>query len=369
MSADRIAPEALRSILKPAKPTISFNTQKEVSPHSPIPRVSQSIGAKLAEDDAEIEALERALGIRGKKKLPIAFENDGLDGLLIDLSGLEDDEASQPSKRKRAEEKEWLRTKRRKALQKSAAAATLEDETDDSQSAGDQEDAGSALEDSNDAMSESSSELGKFENFGNERGPKPEHARIRENPYIAPKVLSGATTSTTYIPPSLRKSGTTDDEDHKRLRRQIQGLLNRLSEANILGILNDLEKLYQNNPRQHVSATLIDLLLLLLSDPSNLQDTFLILHAGLIAGIYKVIGTDFGAQILQSVIEDFDKMYSMRLDGEISDKRLTNLISLLAEMYNFQVVGSRLIYDLVRLFVEDLSELNAELLLRIIRSK
>ena len=373
LSTEDITPKALKSILKPVKPTISFNTQKEVSPRSPAHRISQSVRAKLAEDDAEIEALERALGIKGKKKLPKSFENDGLDDLITELSGPEDKESPQSGKRKQDEEEQWLSHKRRKALQNAAAAVdqafVLEEDIEDSQLADDQEDAGSAPAISNDATSENSSQSREFENFDDERGSKPEHAKVRENPYVAPTTSSEATTSTVYVPPSLRKSRATDDEEHTQLRRQIQGLLNRLSEANMLGILSDLEKLYQNNPRQHVSATLKDLLLLLLSDPSPLQDTFLILHAGLIAGVYKVMGTDFGALIIQRVIEDFDKIYTMRLDGKTGGKRLVNLISLLAEMYNFQVVGSRLIYDLVRVFLEDLSELNAELLLKVIRSK
>jgi nucleolar MIF4G domain-containing protein 1 len=41
---------------------------------------------------------------------------------------------------------------------------------------------------------------------------------------------------------------------------------------------------------------------------------------------------------------------------------------LLSEMYNFQVVGSNLIFDYIRQFLGKLSELNAELLLKIIRT-
>ena len=372
LNAEDIAPKALKSILKPIKPTIPLNAEEAVSAHSPAHHLSHSVRAKLAEDDAEIEALERALGIKGKKKLPKSFENDGLDGLLAELTGPEDEKSSQSGKRKGDEEDEWLRNKRRKALQTTATTVNqmflLEEGTEKSQLTDDEEGT-SALAISDNATSEHSSQTSVFEDFDHESKSPLESARVRENPYVAPTVSSVVITSTAYVPPSLRKSRAASDEDHTQLRRQIQGLLNRLSEANMLGILSDLEKLYQNNPRQHVSATLKDLLLLLLSDPSPLQDTFIILHAGFIASVYKAMGTDFGAQIIQSVIEDFDKIYSSRLDGNNIDKRLVNLTSLLAELYNFQVVGSRLIYDLVRAFLEDLSELNAELLLRIIRGE
>ena len=46
---------------------------------------------------------------------------------------------------------------------------------------------------------------------------------------------------------------------------------------------------------------------------------------------------------------------------------LNNLVSLLAALYIFHVVDSRIIYDFVRLFLDNICELNTELLLRIVR--
>lgn len=55
---------------------------------SPGSRPSKSVRDRLAADDAEIAALEKALGVKGSKKLPAAFEQDGLDLLL---GGLDND--------------------------------------------------------------------------------------------------------------------------------------------------------------------------------------------------------------------------------------------------------------------------------------
>jgi len=190
----------------------------------------------------------------------------------------------------------------------------------------------------------------------------------RENPYIAPGTNSEKP-SGKYIPPSLRAASSSDAELASRLKRQVQGLLNRLSEANIISILSDIEQLYQNNPRQYVTSTLIDLLLGLVCDRTTLNDTFLILHAGFIAAVYKVIGPDFGAQFLERLVESFDKAYKDEEQDEAGRKECTNLMSLLAQLYNLQVIGAELLFDYIRGFLDNLTELHTELLLRVVRSE
>jgi len=134
----------------------------------------------------------------------------------------------------------------------------------------------------------------------------------------------------------------------------------------MIAILRDVEKIYQDNPRGYVNTTLVDLLMGMLSDPSGLLDTFLILHAAFIAAIYKVIGPDFGAQIVERIVTEFDSHYQENKQG--AGKHTTNLMSLVAELYTFQVIGSNLVFDYVRFFLGELSDINTELLLRIVRA-
>jgi len=114
-----------------------------------------------------------------------------------------------------------------------------------------------------------------------------------------------------------------------------------------------------------MNTTLVDLLIGLLSDPTLLFDTFLILHAGFIAAIYKVIGTDFGAQMVERIVSEFDRNYLENKSGE--GKQATNLMSLVAQLYIFQVIGANLVFDYIKLFLNELSEINTELLLRIVK--
>ena len=307
--------------------------------------------------------------MKSKQKLPKSFGDDGLDVLLEGLSQTSSGEESAHPKRKRSDGEEWLRMKRLKATKPDYEPAPGFGESNNTD--GDEAaviDNGSS---DNDLDSEEDfSAEDSFEEFAGEVSPLAPSARVRENPYVAPAVAPVSTAATSnYIPPSKRRLEEDSTGETTRLRRQMQGLLNRLSEANLLSIVKDFEELYRGHPRQDVTSTLVDLLMGLLCDPTILQDTFVILHAGFIAALYKVVGSDFGAQTISRIDDEFAALYRARDQEEVNGKKLNNLINLLAQLYNFKVIRSGLIYDYTRLFIEDLSESNAELLLKIMRSK
>ncbi|MCJ1381905.1 suppressor of glycerol defect [Xylographa soralifera] len=357
-----------KSILKNAKPEPPKLNNAQILQEEQVHHVPRSVRNKLAADDAEIEALERALGIKGKNSLPKPFEDDGLDDLLDGLDGQSVEPGVKVAKRKTSIEDEWLENKRKKARGSTVTIAAASDE-EDYATLDDGTQVESELDNIQITSDEDYSGTDDFNDFDSTpTATKTSTIRVRENPYIAPVLSTDTMPTTKYRPPSLRASNPSDEEGLRQLRRQMQGLLNRLSEANILGVLSGVEKIYQDKPRHDVSSTLIELLIALLSDPTVLQDTFIILHAGFMAGVYKIIGTDFGAQIVQRIVEEFDRIFTIRIGGDMNGKKLTNLISLLSELYNFQVIGSGLIYDYIRIFLEDLSELNVELLLKVIKN-
>jgi nucleolar MIF4G domain-containing protein 1 len=349
----------------------------------PKRKVSKTVKDKLAQDDAEIAELERKLGLRNRKRLPQSFKEDGLGDLLDGLDGGLDEEKQEKRKRK-AEADDWLAQKRRKA--EAALAAQAEHDRDHDESGEDfegfddsdedmhgmddegTEDGGSESDGTGNDGSQGSQE-GFEESDSEEEGAVaniPEK-RIRENPYVAPS--TGRTTK--YVPPSLRKESGSDTELATRIRRQTQGLVNRITESNMLSIIGDIEKLYREYPRQHVTSSLVDLLLIQVCDPTSLPDTLLILTAGFATAAYKVLGTDFGGQLIQEVVERFQSYYeearTAALERPDVPKQTSNLITFVSELYNFQLIGPNLVFDYIRMLLESLSELNAELLLRIVR--
>lgn len=370
----RAAQAPAKGILKKAQAVPTLVAEASPPPSAKVPRIVKD---RLAQDDAEIAALEKKLGMR-KRKTESYGDGYGLDDIFGDLGDFgsdEDEHKLNPTKRKRHQDEEWLASKRRKAL--GEPANTTQDEDEDSDPHGLKSDAvgsdeepaiegdeerSECNEDSEgDTEDTAGSNLGAFDSDEDEEAEPP--PRVRENPYVAP--VPAGTLPAKYIPPALRAPPSSDIEALARLRRQTKGLFNRLSEANMMSIVKDIEKLYQNNPRGYVTTTLIDLLIGMLADPTMLIDTFLILHAGFIAAIYKIVGPDFGAQMLERMVLEFDRYYQPNKDGV--GKHTTNLTSVLAELYCFQVVGCKLIFDYIKLFLEELSEINAELLLRIVR--
>ena len=340
---------------------------------------SKSVKNKLAQDDKEISELERKLGFKGRKSLPKSFDEDGLGDLLDGLDDHDEGDGDLSKRKRKAEADEWLAQKRRKA--EAAAAATAKasrhDETDEgsiSDDWGNEEDGLDDLveggedgdedededEDGGDFGDEDGDENG-FEGFSeNEETDEPARAQ-RENPYVAP-----TTNVAKYVPPSLRRQAQSGNEVEAQLRRRVQGLINRLTNDSMVGITKDFLALYDNNPRQIVTNTLVDIILALVCSPERRPDSFFTMVAGFIAAIHRAVGMAASAYLLQQMVDVFNKHYEAA-SGDQSDSTSKHLITLLAELYNMQVVGSNLIFDFVRLFLEHLSELDTELLLKIIQ--
>ena len=358
-----------KSILKKTAPqrtsSPSPSQNSSALSRSPSPALvldssSKAFKDRAVQDDAEISALEKKLGLK-TKKLPKSFDEDGLGDLLEGL------DTNIQQKKRKSEEKEWLQSKRRRAEVEDEQANEDEGVSEaDGMEFDLSDDQENDLGESDEGIDESDCEIIDFEDFGSEEDAEIHKApsKQRENPYIAP-VASNASTAK-YIPPSRRKALETDTEALQRLRRQVQGYLNKLSEANLVTILSEIEKLYQSEARQDVTTTLTDLLLLgIFCDPSALQSTFIILHAAFVAAIYKIIGTDFGAEIVSGLVERLDDFYLSF--NSTSGKQAVNLISIISHLYTFRVIGSRLVFDYIRLFLEEMSEANTELLLRVVR--
>ncbi|KAJ5711755.1 hypothetical protein N7488_005911 [Penicillium malachiteum] len=319
------------------------------------PHISATVKSKLAQDDAEIAALEKKLGMKKGSKLPKAFAEDGLDDLLGDLAEASEDE----SKKRKREADDWLQSKRQKA-QKLQAQAQNEDDDSDMDSDEDEDDLDDQIFGSEDGESDEGSDFDGFDE--DEKAPP----KKKENPFVAPVPKAEGAAPQKYIPPSLRAASGSEAESLTRLKRQAQGHLNKLSEANLISIVAEFEKLYRDYPRQHVTSTIINLLMGLICERAVLQDTFMILHAGFIAALYKLMGMDFGAEIVQKIVETLDAGGDER--GAFEGKEIINLISLLTQLYNFHVIGSPLMFDYIRLFLAEITENNTELLLKVIRN-
>ena len=359
------APEELR-VISGQDSEVSEDGDSDESDTGSLNISRDAAKAGLEDNEDEITALERKLGIKGSKRSKDVGDEE-LDWLV---AGSDSEDELRSFKRKRPDDSKWLRDKRLKASDiaqpPSSEDASFDDGTGVKDAEGDsnQSDAEDELENPFSEDEVDSDDFGSFDS-GEEYVPAlPLAKKQRENPYVAPVAPGSAPTAGKYVPPSLRKPASSDEEVLKQLRRQLQGLLNRLSEANLVSILQSVEELYAKNARQHVTSTLIELLSDRVGDSSALNDTFLILHAGFATGIYKVIGTDFGAQLLEAIVDSIDKHRAQASEG----KQTVNLMSFLAILYTLGMIGPAIVFDFIRSFLDDLSESNTELLLRVIRT-
>lgn len=200
--------------------------------------------------------------------------------------------------------------------------------------------------------------------------------RTKENPYVAPVPIASEDQSNEsdtdapkkYIPPALRRKlaleSANESPEVLNLRKSIKGPLNKLSEANLSSIVSEISSLYLSNPRHLVSENLTSIVLESIMQQGRLLNTFVFLHATLVVAIYRLQGVEFGALFIQTLVEKFESLYNNPNKG----KEISNIVTLLSAVYTFQLVSSKLLYDLIKFLINDLNEENAELLLRIIRS-
>ncbi|TBU26230.1 MIF4G-domain-containing protein [Dichomitus squalens] len=199
-----------------------------------------------------------------------------------------------------------------------------------------------------------------------------------------PETSQPASSGSKYVPPHLRERAEIEtgqiSEAQLKLTRQLKGLLNRMSEQNIATIVDGVEEVYRNNRRHDVTETLTKLITEGISSHSILLDQYVVLHAAFVSALHKLIGIEFAAFFVQHIVSSYDTHFAALSDkGDVpadlstSDepigKEASNLVVLLSELYNFQVISSVLMYDVIRALLDgDLSEFKVELLLKVARN-
>lgn len=209
-------------------------------------------------------------------------------------------------------------------------------------------------------------------------------------PHLRKKVADAETTPANGATPAPGKPARSAPSlevppEDPRLRRQINGQLNKLSQSNMSAIVDQLLSIYASNPRAVVSTTMISLLLGIISDRDNLGDQLVVTYAVLVAALFRTVGIEFPAGVIARAVELFDAAFKKHtealengtdptdagdvgFEGRPGSKECLNLVSFISELYNLQAVHCGLVYDFVRLLIESgLGELQVELLSRIVK--
>ncbi|XP_049853505.1 nucleolar MIF4G domain-containing protein 1 [Schistocerca gregaria] len=173
-----------------------------------------------------------------------------------------------------------------------------------------------------------------------------------------------------YVPPHMRLKNEAEDDKKQllllRLKKQMKGLLNRLSEGNMKNIATQVEQLYMSNSRHDMNKILSELLMESLVVPVRTPERLIMEHALLVAVLHSNVDTEVGIHFLQASVKRFHELCSEIKDTE--DKQLDNIVLIISHLYNFKVFDSVLMYDILKVLSETFTEKEIELILIILKS-
>ncbi|KFV04408.1 Nucleolar MIF4G domain-containing protein 1, partial [Pterocles gutturalis] len=171
-----------------------------------------------------------------------------------------------------------------------------------------------------------------------------------------------------YVPPQVRKvQETLDDkkrEELGRLKKMVNGLINRLSEPNMSSISGQMEELYMANSRKDMNETLTDILMNACVTAVAMPARLMMEHVLLVSILHHNVGIEVGAHFLEAVVKKFDEHCKSDAEG----KECENLLALIAHLYNFHVVHSLLIFDILKKLVSTFTEKEIELVLFLLKN-
>ncbi|XP_062048912.1 nucleolar MIF4G domain-containing protein 1 [Lepus europaeus] len=322
------------------------------------------------EEDREIRKLARCLGLNKRKKkgdggsVPLSFARDGLDYILGALEsgkscGLYDSSGEEEEEEEGAD-----------------AAETPPDSDLESDSEEGSEDEGDEVEEEDKAQEAAEGAQQEEETAARETGRGSKRVRFAED--------GGASDSSSedgdaddqslyesaekYTPPQVRRAeGTVDvqkQEELDRLKKQVKGLINRLSEPNMASISGQLEELYMAHSRKDMNDTLTAALMGACVTAAAMPSRLMMEHVLLVSILHHTVGIEVGAHFLEAVVRKFDDVYKHGSEGKESD----NLFTIIAHLYNFHVVQSLLIFDILKKLVGTFTEKDIELILLMLKN-
>ncbi|RDX91675.1 Nucleolar MIF4G domain-containing protein 1, partial [Mucuna pruriens] len=109
-----------------------------------------------------------------------------------------------------------------------------------------------------------------------------------------------------YIAPHLRARAGNEPEEHTQIRRQVRGLLNRLSESNVESITGELSLIFQSVARSVASHILTEEILASCSRGPRGNQQYAAVFAAFVAGMACLVGVDFSAKFMASFAKCFE---------------------------------------------------------------
>jgi nucleolar MIF4G domain-containing protein 1 len=189
-------------------------------------------------------------------------------------------------------------------------------------------------------------------------------------------------TAKKYVPPAKRARMETAlaeaTEDAKEVRREVNGLMNRLSDQSKDATVRALKGVFEKNSTSITNNVLKDCIMSTCANPTQTMTFLIPTYASVICALHFVVGLDVGAHMAEHLAITLHGALgaaATAVDGHslIGDKLPHNCLLLLIYMYNFRILSHQLIFDIMDVLIGNiqgamdrpLSEMDAELLVLI----
>ena len=300
------------------------------------------------EDDMTIHKMERLMNIQAGKrpKLPSGFCQDGLDYILdaVDLSSdvsfqdeIDSDDQSEPN----AERDRISRSK-----DKTCDVVTSDDDIDINS---EDENEDFSDDDNNSTGTEDNDITEDNDSTGTEDKANPNN-----------------TSTLKYVPPACRSTDHEETKKYENIKRQLKGLINRVTESNLQSICFEIENFYKTNSRARITQLLSDIILLQFYTPDSIPERLITESAMVVAVLCHNIGNEVVSYFLEAAAK---KLHDLLLtDNRGEGKECNNVVQLICSLYQFKIIQKQLVLDVVQILINSFTERDVELLVVILKS-
>ena len=178
---------------------------------------------------------------------------------------------------------------------------------------------------------------------------------------------------------TVSDNSASSSSENVKLVRQIQSLVNKLGSSNLVPICNEFEGIFRSNRRKEVIEILTETIIGSIVRPGgNLLDSFALNFAALSFIINHMVGIEFGAHLIEKLIETIDALYVESKsslgsgqgseDPNVHERSLVNCMNFCSFLYDLQMISSNLICDLIRQSAQRLDEIDVEIILKLFKT-
>ncbi|XP_064648395.1 nucleolar MIF4G domain-containing protein 1-like isoform X2 [Lineus longissimus] len=301
--------------------------------------------------------------LKGKKK-----KSGKSVGILIEGEGVSDSDNTGVSKLKMVK-------KGQKVVPESDSEEEIRLDSGDDKGSDEEEreeDSGEEFEDEESGSVQLDSEASDEEEETKPKLKEDIYGRLRDaegNVYKESEVGRGG--GGAYVPPAKRLAMAQGSEKKKieleRLKKQLKGLMNRVSESNMQGICGQIGQLYLHHSRADMNESLTEILMTNCISPVLTPERLGLELAMLVAVLHSNVGIEVGAFFLQQLANKFDERF--KLGGNYGDgKEADNILIMIGHLYNFKVVHCLLVFDILRKLTESFQEKDIELIMGLLKN-